>query len=133
MSFFGANQRGSVARAAGKSNPDIVETCEIADFLVRPYWQQLAKKTTAEQEKFYQFAAEQANQLLTDKHSLTEHELNFLKLPINVKKRPRLTADRKEYDQYLEQVRKDGRDDYRAKYTQEFDKQASERFGLQEK
>ena len=125
----------SLARNAGKSKPDIAETCEIAAFLVEPYWQQLAKKKTAERETFYQFVAQQAIQLLTDGHGLTAHELSFRKLPVNLKNRPLITADgdRTKFDQYSEQVRQDGRDEYRAKYTQEFDQQAREQLGIQEK
>ena len=122
-----------LANKAGKSNPEIVEVCEIAAFLVSPYWQQLAKKETAEQEEFYQFAAEQAIELLTAGHSLTAHELNFRRLPINTKKRPLPGTSQEEFNRYSEQVSQEGRQDYRAKYTEEFDKQAKQRFGVQEK
>lgn len=122
------------ARQANKSNSDISEACEIAAFLVEPYWQQLAKKKADEQESFYQFVAQQAMQLLTEGHSLTGHELKFRQLPGNLKKRPLIAADgdRTEYDQYQETIRKEGRKAYRVKYTQGFDEQASQRLGIQE-
>ncbi|MFP6601364.1 MAG: hypothetical protein VB862_02440, partial [Pirellulaceae bacterium] len=123
----------SVARNAGKSGPDITESCEIAAFLVSPYWQQLATKKTVEQEKFYQLAAQEAIELLTAGHGLTEHDSKFRTLLENVNNQPRLTADRKEYDQYWEQKLQEGRQDYRDKYTQAFDKEARRRLGVQEK
>lgn len=124
----------SAALEAKKSNSDIVETCEIAAVLIEPYWKHLEKKKPAEQETFYQFVAQQALQLLTDGHSLTKHELRFRNLPTNLKKRPRIAADgdRTEYNQYEQQVGKEGREAYRAEYTQEFDQQAREQLGIQE-
>jgi hypothetical protein len=124
----------SAAREAKKSNSDIVETCEIAAFLIEPYWQHLEKRKMAEQETFYRFVAQQALQLLTDGHSLTKHELRFRNLPANVTKRPRIAADgdRTEYDQYVKQVGQEGREAYRAQYTQEFDQQAKQQLGIEE-
>jgi hypothetical protein len=121
------------ASRAGKSNRDITETCKIAAFLVSPYRQQLAARDLAEQEKFCKFAAQEALRLLTAEHGLTDHDKQFADLPDNANNRPRLVSDRTERDQYDEQVSKDGREEYRTTYTQEFDKKARQRLGVQEK
>jgi len=123
----------SLARNAGKSGSDIVEVCEIADLLVSPYRQHLAAKDLTEQEKFCQFVAEQAIEILTAGHTLTAHELSFRRLPMNITKRPPVGAGQEEFNRYTETVLEAGRQDYRDKYTQEFDKEARERLEIQEK
>ena len=122
----------SAALEAKKSNSDIVETCEIAAVLIEPYWKHLEKKKTAEQETFYRFVAQQALQLVTDGHSLTDHELDFRKISVNTKKRPPPGSNQADYDKYNEQLSQQARQDYRDKYTQEFDQQAREQLGIQE-
>jgi len=122
-----------LAAKAGKSKPDIIETCEIADLLVSPYRQQLAARDLTEQEKFCQFVAEQAIQLLEADHKLSDHQLDFRRRGMNITKRPPVGAGQEEFNRYTETVLEEGRQDYRDKYTQEFDKQARERLGLEEK
>ena len=122
----------SLAGKAGKSERDTGEVCEIAAFLVSPYWQKLAKKETAKQEKFYQLVAQKAIELLTAGNGLTKHDTKVANLPENVKNGPRLTPDREEYDKYWEQVSQEGRKVYRKKYCAEFDKQAQQQLGIQE-